>query len=1495
MRINSLIRLVLVILFPVIAYCSDGQQYYFISATDVSISYLSNLFGTVGDVLVGGSSTPLISKIFYYFNQGVYLFTAALLSYIILSSVIATSNEGKFVTEKFNSWILIRSGLAISLLIPLSSGYCMMQVAVMWSVTQGIGLANSMWSEAVYNISSAGGFPNTTNATETSSASQAPVSNSPSDQLTIAIGGTPSNYLPTVASGSSVSFLQIFRSAYCAYTVYNYDKKAAAINGAAAPSSSNYGYFIDTNSHLCFGSKTPGVSGAADTFNCQCGEYSFTNPDSAVGISSLNTMYQMANLIYGYAQTSYNTVNNNNPKASTNIATNGSSADMDQICQVLGGTNTDQSTCIPAVSIWSYAADYMQFISQYQSTEIDTTQETTTNGCSWVNSSNQQGWIMAASYYADLVRVGNSCSAPAQVTPLADFLPKAANADGSNIITSCNTNCHPNPCMTAASGYGTDTTTLCSASNLDNTVQSNWNALYNPNVGSTSSWGGAGMLQNMYANGGSNSDPLGIGYLMSVSSSSLYDNSSDPITSSTFDDYYNGMLNSFLLNFAINTAYEPDSVGYDLMTGGGQRFIVNGTATLVTYVIGEILGINIYSGQTPSEIFDYTVMDAGPPTPNSSCTSCYNSGNASYYSSSCYVSGSTSSCINGSGYGLFGQIAKEHNAESYVDPLSSVASIGRNILKYTLGYQTNLIENIFVGLQNLTTDIIAAFIAAVTPLAIIGFFGPFGGSAILPMTAGFMALVEVVFKAHMILLFSYMPLAVALTIMFFTIGLMLGVYLPYLPFLLFTAGVISWFISVVEAMIAAPLVAMGVTHPKGHELMGRSEQALILLLGVFIRPSTMIIGFIAAISLSYASMYMLNLTFAYVFTEGLSAALSANSGYGTAILGGLLYVIIYAYSCYAILSQTYSLIFQVPDKVMRWIGMPRDTTGRDAMALAGGVKSGTMDSGGSLAKDGVKGSMAQAKKGAPSLDALGQLSFQQNEIEAAVSEDSIASEDIEAAGDNGGDSGGSTIDGKDSLVIKTATSDGGTKGTDSKSVSGVNTASGADGKDNLVIKTAGAGTEASTSSTEAKVTPLSLITSSVTKVAASVGSYISNTSTAKAVSNVASVAKTAGTNAITNVSTAGSKLIAAAGFGSTKSSSTDNVSTKGDKPMAGVISQGLGADNKATQQTNAPDNKSMLSQAKTTLSKVASASSSMAKSAVAGVSYVASGAKDLGTSVASGTVTVAKQVSDATGLTKAATVSASVLTKVASASISVASGAKDLGTSAASATVTAAKQVSDATGLTKAATVSASVLTKVASASISVAKSTVAGVSSVASGTVNAAKVVAEKSGLNFLVKKTKDGGSYVAKTYEKTAENYIPGVAEAKDAAKPLIDKIDQQIAKNNEEFTEGRTKPVTPTTETNKAPGVDQTDNPYDKEVKDKKGSDGGGSSDDRTTDDTDTGSDTKSRKDKTGNTDNLDAEIAAGKAAENEAAKKAGSKKDDPKKDTDKKQTGKKDDNE
>ena len=66
-----------------------------------------------------------------------------------------------------------------------------------------------------------------------------------------------------------------------------------------------------------------------------------------------------------------------------------------------------------------------------------------------------------------------------------------------------------------------------------------------------------------------------------------------------------------------------------------------------------------------------------------------------------------------------------------------------------------------------------------------------------------------------------MPLGTALVTVLFGCGILLGVYLPFLPYLLFLFGVMGWLIAVIEAMVAAPLVAMGVTHPEGHDLLGR--------------------------------------------------------------------------------------------------------------------------------------------------------------------------------------------------------------------------------------------------------------------------------------------------------------------------------------------------------------------------------------------------------------------------------------------------------------------------------------------------------------------------------------------------------------------------------------------------------------------------------------------------------------------------------------------------
>ncbi len=43
----------------------------------------------------------------------------------------------------------IRSTLGLALLIPKASGYCLMQIFVMWVVVQGVGAADKIWEAAL--------------------------------------------------------------------------------------------------------------------------------------------------------------------------------------------------------------------------------------------------------------------------------------------------------------------------------------------------------------------------------------------------------------------------------------------------------------------------------------------------------------------------------------------------------------------------------------------------------------------------------------------------------------------------------------------------------------------------------------------------------------------------------------------------------------------------------------------------------------------------------------------------------------------------------------------------------------------------------------------------------------------------------------------------------------------------------------------------------------------------------------------------------------------------------------------------------------------------------------------------------------------------------------------------------------------------------------------------------------------------------------------------
>ncbi|MDF1654739.1 MAG: DotA/TraY family protein [Coxiellaceae bacterium] len=217
----------------------------------------------------------------------------------------------------------------------------------------------------------------------------------------------------------------------------------------------------------------------------------------------------------------------------------------------------------------------------------------------------------------------------------------------------------------------------------------------------------------------------------------------------------------------------------------------------------------------------------------------------------------------------------------------------------------------------------------------------------------------------------------------FAAGFMLNFYVPLYPYLLFLFGAMGWLLYVIEAMVAMPLVCFGMTHPEGHDFLGRADQALMLGLSVFLRPALMVIGFLAGMILSYIAFSFINTVLGRVFIS----AFAAHPGGGTheypvvdaiwmTLNGGIhnaqgthytgspfadfllipLLLVAYGMVMIEVVNQCFSAIHQVPDMILRWIGAPaqQDQTERYAQSIKG-VMSNASQQGGRLGGEAVSG------------------------------------------------------------------------------------------------------------------------------------------------------------------------------------------------------------------------------------------------------------------------------------------------------------------------------------------------------------------------------------------------------------------------------------------------------------------------------------------------------------------------------------------------------------
>lgn len=168
-------------------------------------------------------------------------------------------------------------------------------------------------------------------------------------------------------------------------------------------------------------------------------------------------------------------------------------------------------------------------------------------------------------------------------------------------------------------------------------------------------------------------------------------------------------------------------------------------------------------------------------------------------------------------------------------------------------------------------------------------------------------------------------------ILLWTAGATLGIWVPLIPYLVFTMSALGWLIAVTEAIVGAPIIALALIHPSGEEL-GKVGGALVILANIFLRPTLMIFGFILGASMLRAALNMINFGFGIVTQPPSAGGASMLASPTTFTFVPIL--MLYSMFVIAVVNKSFSLIYVLPDQILRWIGHSGEKTDVGMMSEA---------------------------------------------------------------------------------------------------------------------------------------------------------------------------------------------------------------------------------------------------------------------------------------------------------------------------------------------------------------------------------------------------------------------------------------------------------------------------------------------------------------------------------------------------------------------------------
>jgi len=141
------------------------------------------------------------------------------------------------------------------------------------------------------------------------------------------------------------------------------------------------------------------------------------------------------------------------------------------------------------------------------------------------------------------------------------------------------------------------------------------------------------------------------------------------------------------------------------------------------------------------------------------------------------------------------------------------------------------------------------------------------------------------------------------------------------------AGVAGWLLMLCQSVLGAPLWAATHADPRGERIAtNRSAPGYMLLFALIARPVLLLAGFIAAmLLLEFLSQWIFQAFASWHGTQD-------STGAGTGLVGSLLTIFLICTMITVIARWSFSLILQVPDSVLRWIGGAATALGESEMA-----------------------------------------------------------------------------------------------------------------------------------------------------------------------------------------------------------------------------------------------------------------------------------------------------------------------------------------------------------------------------------------------------------------------------------------------------------------------------------------------------------------------------------------------------------------------------------